>query len=390
MKRMDIRGLILVNSTAETGAEPLPVSSTPLPLLEVAGMSPLERLAERMRRYGIESATAIVDSEILPEFHGPTTQYLGCLLTGSERFWRIAETVFNDMVQNGAELVLVIRLGAYAEIDFEKLVQFHIDNHCRVTQTAHQGRPLEVFCINASRRNDAASLLRSQLTKCRTECPLFEATGYFNPLNDARDFRQLAIDILTLKTESGPTGVQVRPGVWVEPRAVIEKGARVLAPAFIGAHAKVRSHAVITRCSTVEHHAQVDCGTVAENSSVLPHCYVGAGLDLAHSVAASGRIANLLRDVNIEIYDPKLVGSALGSPLERLAHAATELATYIPRQAWRGMFGKAPQPQSDLQTALHQTSPALGSAAGYQAPACDSRAATKFPNLAIVRRYGHQ
>ena len=218
-----------------------------------------------------------------------------------------------------------------------------------------------------------------------------QGTKFFKRfLNDARDFRQLAIDILTLKTESGPTGVQVRPGVWVEPRAVIEKGARVLAPAFIGAHAKVRSHAVITRCSTVEHHAQVDCGTVAENSSVLSHCYVGAGLDLAHSVAASGRIANLLRDVNIEIYDPKLVGSALGSPLERLARAATELAIYIPRQAWRGMFGKAPQPQSDLQTALHQTSPALGSAAGYQAPACDSRAATKFPNLAIVRRYGHQ
>ncbi len=387
---MDIRALILVNAPVETGAEPLPVSSKPLALLEVAGMNPLERMAERMRRYGIEHTTAVIDSEMLPEFHGAAAQYLGCFLTGRERFWRVAESVFNDMVQNSAELVILARLGAYAEIDFGKLVQFHLDNQCRVTQVAHEGEPVEIFCISGSRRNDAASLLRSQLTKCRTECPLAEDAGYFNPLNDARDLRQLAIDILTLKTESGPAGMQVRPGVWVEPKAVIEKGARVLAPAFIGGRARVRSHAVITRCSTVEHHAEVDCGTVAENSTVLPYCYVGAGLDLAHSVAGPGRIANLLRDTTVEIQDNKLVGPVSGPPFSRFARAAAEFATYIPKQAWHAMFGKAGERHPDLQTALNQTSPALGGAAGYQAPACDSYAAGKLPDLAIVRRYGHQ
>ena len=390
VKKMDIRALLLVNAPVETGAEPLPVSSTPLALLEVAGMNALERTAERMHRYGIEPTTAVIDFDMLPEFHGATSQYLGCLLTGRERFWRIAESVFNDMVQNSAELVIIARLGAYAEIDFEKLVQFHLDNQCRVTQVSHRGQPLEIFCISGSRRNDAASLLRSQLTRCRTECPLLEDAGYCNPLNDARDLRQLAIDILTLKTESGPGGVQVRPGVWVEPKAVIEKGARVLAPAFIGARSRIRSHAVITRCSTVEHHAEVDCGTVAENSTVLPYSYVGAGLDLAHSVAGPGRIANLFRDASIEIQDRKLVGPASGPPLNRLAQAAVELATYVPRQIWQAMFGKAGERHPDLQTALHQTSPALGDAAGYQASACDSGAAGKFPHLAIMRRYGHQ
>ena len=44
----------------------------------------------------------------------------------------------------------------------------------------------------------------------------------------------------------------------------------------------------------------------------------------------------------------------------------------------------------DLQTALRQTSPSLGKAAGYQTTACNSDAAGEFPSdLAIVRRYGN-
>src|SRR5262249_923734 len=250
---------------------------------------------------------------------------------------------------------------------------------------------LPVFCISASRRNDAASLLRSQLTKCRSECPLFEHSGYFNSLNDARDLRQLAIDVLTLKTESKASGKEVRPGVWIEDGALVERGARIVAPAFVGAMAKIRTHAVITRCSAVEHHAQVDCGTVTENSTVLPYCRVGAGLDVAHSVIGAGTITNLRRDVTVEIFDTKLIGYVPAAPGQRLLHAAVEFASYLPRQMWHGLFGKPRTQQPDLQAALQQTSPALGGAAGYQAPACDSEAAEKFsPNLAVVRRYGHQ
>src|SRR5256885_813574 len=160
---------------------------------------------------------------------------------------------------------------------------------------------LQIFCISASRRNDAASLFRTQLTRCRTECPLLEHEGYFNPLADARDLRQFAIDVLIRQTQTCPAGAEAKPGVWIAPGALIEKGARILAPAFVGSFARVRSGAVITRCSSVERHAVVDCGTVIENSTVLPFSYVGAGLDLAHSVAGMGRIVNLHRDVTVEI-----------------------------------------------------------------------------------------
>jgi hypothetical protein len=320
---MDIRGLVLINCAEP--ADAVPLSPLPWALLEVAGKSPLERLAERLVRFGIP-ATAVVECDSAQTPINLTSA--SCVSTTHDRFWRTAENTFNEMIQDGAELVVLVRLGAYAEVDFEKLVQFHLDQQARVSQVSHSSHPLEVFCISASRRNDAASLFRSQLSKCRSECPLFEDTGYFNALNNARDLRQLAIDILTLKTETSPAGNQIRPGVWVEPGAMIEKGARLVAPAFVGAFAKVRTHAVITRCSSIEHHAQVDCGTVAENSTVLPYACVGAGLDLSHSVAGLGALAHLRRDVTIEISDPKLIGYISATPGERFLKAVMEFSTF--------------------------------------------------------------
>lgn len=390
MRMMDIRGLVLVNSETgnpEYNAQP---PSLPFGLIDVAGKSPLQRVVERLHRFGISPITAVIKGHPYAE---PLTAVNGLtpVITPPDRFWRSAENAFNDLAQSGAELVILIGLGAYAELDFEKMVQFHLDGHCRVSQVAHEGRPLEIFCISASRRNDAASLFRSELTKCRTESPLFEHVGYTNFLSSTLDLRQFAIDILTLRTDTAPAGQQFRPGVWVAAGAQIEKGARVLAPAFIGSRARVRSGTVITRCSSIEQHAHVDCGTVVENSSVLPYCSVGAGLELAHSVAGFAQIWNLRRACTVQIADEKLVRHVAATSGNRLLASAADLVTYVPRQFWRGIFGPRRAQQPDLNAALRNTSPTLGKASGYQAPACDSTSASEFPpNLAVARTNGNQ
>ncbi len=384
---MDIRGLLLVNSESIREDDLSSFASGPPGLLEIAGKSPLERMAERLAQYGIPPVAAIVETNS-NSFITPSG--LNCIAASTDRFWRVAETIFNDMAQAGTELVVLVRLGAYAEIDFERLVQVHVDRGTRVSQSSHNGQKLDIFCLSASRRNDAASLFRSQLSRCRSECPLVEDAAYMNPLASARDLRQFAIDILTRRTETCPAGEEVRPGVWMGRKASIEKGARILAPAFIGAYARVRTGAVVTRCSTVEHHAQVDCGSVVENSSVLPYCYVGAALDLSHSVAGMRQVANLRRDVTVEIPDPKLIDLISASSGKNLLSSAAEFLTYLPRVAMQGIFAGGKQPQPDLNAALRKTSPALGSAAGYETQACDTEAAHKFPNMVVARRYGHQ
>lgn len=385
---MDIRGLLLANSEqpgAATAANLAPAT------LDVAGKSTLQRMAERLQQYGISSVTAVIEGAAsvgVRNFGLPSE--VACISATPDRFWRTAENAFNEMAQNGAELVVLVRLGAYAEADFEKFVQFHIDRGGRVTQLASGSQKLEIFCISASRRNDAASLFRTQLAHCRSECPLLQDDGYFNPLSGPRDLRQFAIDILTRQAQTCPAGKETKPGVWIARGAMVEKGARVLAPAFVGSMARIRAGAVITRCSSVERHAVVDCGTVVENSTVLPFSYVGAGLDLAHSVAGMGRVVNLYRDVDVEIVDPKLISSLSVASSKRLLTSAAEVFTYLPRLAWQGMFSGAKATQPDLRETLRQTSPALGNAAGFETSACDTEASHKFPNMVVARRYGHQ
>jgi len=388
---MDIRGLLLVNSGNSREKDSPFLASGPLGTLQVAGKTALDRTAERLQKFGISPVAAVVETawtQAATANAGPAG--LNSVKVPPDRFWRAAENAFNDMAQNGAELVVLVRLGAYAEIDFERLVQFHLDRGSRVSQVSHQGQDLEVFCISASRRNDAASLFRSRLTRCRSECPRMEAGGYVNHLADAFDLRQFAVDILTRQTQTSPAGDEIKPGVWAVRPAMIEKGARVLAPAFVGASARVRTGAVITRCSSIEHHAQVDCGSVVENSSVLPYCYVGAGLDLAHSVAGMRQVANLRRGVTVEVPDRTLIDLVSATSGKTFLSSAAEFLTYLPRVAWQGMISGGKQPQPDLNAALRKTSPALGKAAGYETPACDTEAAHKFPNMVVVRSNGNQ
>lgn len=375
---MDIRGLVLVNTRGDEA--PLSFASPPLPLMDVAGRSPLLRIVKRMESFGISPVTAVIE-ESLPSFHRPRLlpPEIECRAAAPERFWRAAENAFNDLAQSGAELVLLVRMGGYAEIDFEKLIQFHLERRGRVSRAEHETGILDVFCLSAFRRNDAASLLRSGLNRCRSECDSFLDQGYHNGLSDARDLRQLAIDVLTLKTESRPAGKEIRPGVWLGSSVRLEKHSRILAPAFIGASTTVRDAAVITRCSAIEHHAHIDCGTVVENCTVLPYTSIGAGLDLAHSVAGMGRIVNLRRGIAVEVVDPHLLCEVSEHITERLAGAAAEW----PRRIWRGLFGEAGQGESSTQ-------PALDSRSKIRPESAPEHSGELATNLAIARRYGDQ
>ena len=97
---------------------------------------------------------------------------------------------------------------------------------------------------------------------------------------------------------------------------------------------------MITRGTVVEHHAEIDCGTVVENSTVLPYTYVGAGLDVMHSVVGFRRLSHLVRNVEVEISDRKLVGMPAVSAVSRLAGSTAALFAFLPKQIYRGFFAR--------------------------------------------------
>ena len=110
MSATDIRALVLIDRGPATNG--MVFAPAPLALLDVAGMSPFERFAERLRRQGISPVTAVIEwSPGYPHRSFPLPSEIDCRTTPSDRFWRAGESAFNDLAQSGAELVMVIRLA---------------------------------------------------------------------------------------------------------------------------------------------------------------------------------------------------------------------------------------------------------------------------------------
>jgi hypothetical protein len=283
----------------------------------------------------------------------------GWIPAAGPELWRMAQHMLLQQIQSGAELILLIRLGPYAEIDYQDLIRFHAGHNGRVTAvTDGGGEMMDTYLVSASYRNDAAFLLRNQLRAFRTPCVPYGFTGYGNPLGSAADLRRLVVDAFSGRANIAPAGEQIKPGVWVAPGARLQRGARILAPSFIGGHTRIRAAAVITRCSAVEHHAEVQCGTVIEDATILPETIVGAGLDLAHAVVGFGRLASLRRQVEVEIGDTKLIGAMRSAPVRALTHAAG-LLTFLPWHFLRSLVGNPTSEPAALPDAARAPAAAL-------------------------------
>jgi hypothetical protein len=369
----------------------------PLAMLDVLGASLLQRTVQCMQKRGIGSIA------VLSEFDSSRERALAPDIRwfkGSrEQLWRYAEAVFNDFAQSGAELIVVARLGPYVQLDFEALLQFHLDHHSRVTRVCgDSGLPLDIFVISASRRNDAAFLFRNMLSAFRVPPENYRSGGYHNSLEGPDDLRRLALDSLSGNTGLEPQGQQVKPGVWTGKGARIHRQARVLAPAYVGAFATVRPLSVITRGSVIERDCQIDFGTVIENSTILANSYVGAGLDVISSVVGFRRIAHLQRHVEVEIGDRRLLSMASSSAPMRALLDAWNLALYMPKAFFAGLRARKQEVPATLPEAIQATPPAISAVsqravrvAGTETTEHQAHADRRFATeLMATRRYGNE
>ena len=390
---MDVKAIVVVGPHSDASPESLSeqITGTPYALADVLGKPLVFRVIDRLKDYGIESVAVVADA--------PTEQWpIGTAVNGrwihaaNEQLWDSVEQAFNDFVEDGAEVVLLVRLGAWTEIDYKDLLSFHLYREADITSAIDgDGVPLDAYALSAAARNDATYLIRHQLRQFRDRCEFYSFTGYINRLSSPNHLRQLAIEGLMRRIQLEPEGEQVKPGVWLGRGAQVHKRARVLSPAFIGAASRVRAAAVITRCSALEHHTVVDCGTVVENTTVLPYTYVGAGLDVTHSVVGHSKLFNLKRGVEVEFSDPRLVGEASSHAPLRALGSLVSLAGFFPAQLLRGLFATShrecptslPEAVAAPAAALETTAPIKA-----KAPAVD---AGEFPSqLVIARRYGNE
>jgi len=391
---MDIRAILLVGGVAgEDALPPESIGGIPLAFMDVLGLPVIERVLRRLQRFGICATTVITDapSTILPFTQraeiDPRAPQLE--VVAGEELWDAAETTFRQYVSEGADLVIAMRLGPYVEVDYDEMIQHHLDKRCAISMAVDsQNATLELFVISPAGRFDARELFQSHLQRLRRECEPFPVKGYVNRLAQAADLRRLGLDGLLARNDMRPEAVEVKPGVFLGRGARIHRKARVVAPAFIGARGKVHAEALITRGSILEHHAEVDCGTVVENSTLLPFTRLGAGLDVMHSVVGFHRLAHLIRNTEVEITDAKLVDMVPISPVSRLAGSTAALFAFIPKQIYRGVRALSHRESSAADPECAEAGGSALNAPVLEAPASGVES-SEFPsNLAVVRRYG--
>lgn len=315
---MRIGSIVMVGSWdgGDSNASPFWPSGVPFSLLPVVGDSVLHSAVRRMRQLGSHPISVIthrVQSSMSCAWGLPQGE-----LNWYSAVWDIRSALQRLVFHyagNGIDTILLTRLGAYAELDLQDFVQFHRQQHPPISIACDLKGPLDIALFDANRVMTGAALIGNRLKAEGLAFSSYKFAGYVNRLSNIAEFRDLARDALTGQCHLQPNGKQIRPGVWVGEGVELERGSRLIAPVYVGVQSTIRAGALITRCSSVEHHSEVDCETGVENSSLLPHTYVGPGLEVRHSVVDGNKLMNLDRGVEMEFADDRLFARLRSRPV---------------------------------------------------------------------------
>lgn len=309
-------------------SDPSPsASDSPIPLgcVEVLGRSVVDRILDALQRCAFDRVVVLADNH---KAGSAETDQIGQASRSIQDPWNEVTSELQVCKSAGIDTVVLISPSAYAEINVADLLQHHRDENALITRACSDMRLLDVWGIDASRLDSSDDLLPRLSSN---ECLPYPVTGYVNFLDRPRDLRRLVVDSFNSRCHLRPQGQEIRPGVWMNEGVELHRGARIVAPAFLGRGSRIEEQSLITRCSNVEQNCHVDCGTVVEDSSVLPNTYVGIGLDISHSIVYGNTLLNLEREVSLQISDPGIIRpnrvvrrEQYGQPQSALGMAGTQ------------------------------------------------------------------
>lgn len=282
----------------------------PFVSVEILGQSIVERTVNRLHGAGVKMVSVVNEAALSS--------------TAGLRF--IPDSLMKH-AQKGFDKVLLIRVGAYAEVNLVEFLQFHREMGVAVTRACDAHGPLDFWVLDALPKKQYGLSLDSLSDEHMPAGYLTK--GYVNRLTDARDLRRLAVDAFLGRCAIRPSGQEIKRGVWVDKGARVHCTAHIVAPVYIGQGARVRASALVTRCSNVERKCLVDCGTVVEDSSILPFTHVGRTLDVTHAVVDGNRLVNLSRNIAVTIEDTKIVGRT-ASDRRRFRYAGQTVESMAP------------------------------------------------------------
>jgi NDP-sugar pyrophosphorylase family protein len=277
-----------------------------LACVDLFGQSAVERMVARFKKAGLRNVSVIAGSECI-SFHETRDMRIAIPKSAEDR-WPIVKRALLKDLQRGIDTVLIAQVGAYAEFDLPAALQFHRAKKQAITPIHDAEGSLSYWVVDVPRvlsGHDFAFPPRENgITSPREP---YVVAGYVNRLENARDFRRLAVDAFLGRCFITPAGREARPGVWIDEGARVHKTARLVAPCYVGSGARVQAGAVVTRSSNLERNCEVGESSLVSDASLLPHTMIGRGLDVSSAVVDRINFIDLERNVTLKIQDPSLI-----------------------------------------------------------------------------------
>ena len=314
------------NSESGTGVPALcetqeSISGKPIVCVDLLGLSPLDRVIEKLLQTGVKSITLVIEEKFSRLLKAQTAKAVRLdLVPDSSYLWSIAEGAVRELVGHGAEMVLLYRLGPYVEIDFANLARTHRDAKHRVTAATAADGPVDLWVISSRHLAGNPTIPLSDMLESSDSISTYAFGGYINRLSSVQDARSLVLDGLNGRCEYVPAGRQIQPGIWLHDDARVHHDARITAPAYIGSGATIRSRASVGAHSSIERGCEIAEGTIVEVASILANTYLGRGLHVSEAVVDGGRLLALRHGTVVEIDDGHLLGR---TATEELSHSET-------------------------------------------------------------------
>jgi hypothetical protein len=281
----------------------------PLAFVDLFGRSLLERTVARFAGAGAEVTSVLAHKDVFPEI-ALQHRLENLNLQAAEEVWFQVARTLQKYSENGIHYAFIAKPSAYIEADLVDLLDFHRKAHTAVTRAADSAGPLDLWVVDCHVKwqsgNFAAGIAASELAVFPSS---YFVSEYVKRITHPRDFRQLVLDAFLARCRMHPAGKEIRPGVWAEEGAQVHRGARIVAPAYLGCGSIIQENTLITRFSNIESSSYIDYGTAIEDATVLPNTYVGISLDVRHAVVHGNKLLNLKHDVIIETADASLFQS---------------------------------------------------------------------------------
>jgi hypothetical protein len=294
----------------------------PYSAFDLLGANLVDRTKAKLKHVGTLQPTVLTDGNVF-------SQVLPSHSARSSVFMDDWENAVSGYINGGADVLVLVRVGAYEDVDYAEVLKFHMGTQSPLTQVYGADGSLNIAVVDATLLRDCDDLVRRVLSHLIPQQRRFHYSGYVNRLRRPQDLHRLIGDGLEGRCGLRPAGEEILPSVWVGVGAEVHPTVKIKGSVFVGTGSRVSEGCTIAGPSSIERDCHIDCATLIDGALVLQGTYVGVALDVRRAIVGDEKLFNLERNVEVTISDARLVGRS-ARPVGFLAGLTSLLRSQAP------------------------------------------------------------